>query len=118
MDVQHAKSLITNKTRIIVPVHYAGIACQMDELMRIGNEFNIKIVESTDEKKPRETQNEKTVRSTTLEQDEQNQQDDGDRPAADHGPEHGLLCHGWSVFIEFDGVDDGGAVFIDTGVFE
>ena len=45
MDVQHAKSLITNKTRIIVPVHYAGIACQMDELISISNEFNIKIVE-------------------------------------------------------------------------
>lgn len=51
--------------------------------------------------------------STALEEDEQDQQDDGNRPAADHGPEHGLLCHRGRVFFKFHGVDDGCAVFVN-----
>jgi dTDP-4-amino-4,6-dideoxygalactose transaminase len=36
MSNDHVKSLITNKTKAIVPVHYAGIACDMDGLLSFG----------------------------------------------------------------------------------
>ncbi|WP_436322946.1 dTDP-4-amino-4,6-dideoxygalactose transaminase [Vibrio cidicii] len=37
--------LITPKTRAIVVVHYAGIACDMDAIMDIANQHNIPVVE-------------------------------------------------------------------------
>ena len=45
MDISTLRSLITPKTKAIVPVHYAGIACDMDALMDLANEFNIYVVE-------------------------------------------------------------------------
>lgn len=36
LDVSHVKKLITPKTKAIVPVHYAGIACDMSALMSLG----------------------------------------------------------------------------------
>lgn len=45
MDLSTLRSLITPKTKAIVPVHYAGIACDMDALMDLANEFNIYVVE-------------------------------------------------------------------------
>ena len=41
LDIAHVKRLITPKTKAIIPVHYAGIACDMDELMSL----NIPIIE-------------------------------------------------------------------------
>jgi len=45
LDIQYAESLITSKTKAIVPVHYAGIACQMDELISLAKKHNFKIIE-------------------------------------------------------------------------
>ena len=45
MDIKHVSSLITDKTKVIIPVHYAGIACDMDELLYICQKQNIKIIE-------------------------------------------------------------------------
>jgi len=45
LDINHAESLITSRTKSIVPVHYGGIACQMDELVSLGKLNNIKIIE-------------------------------------------------------------------------
>lgn len=45
MDVNDLEKLITPKTKVIVPVHYAGIACNMDEIMAIANKNNIYVVE-------------------------------------------------------------------------
>lgn len=45
IDVAAIEALITSKTKVIVPVHYAGIACDMDELMRIANKHGIYVVE-------------------------------------------------------------------------
>jgi len=45
LDIYHAESLITSRTKAIVPVHYAGIACPMDKLISIGKKHNIKIIE-------------------------------------------------------------------------
>lgn len=45
MDESRLEELITPKTRAIVPVHYAGIACEMDTIMAIANRHGIPVVE-------------------------------------------------------------------------
>jgi len=45
IDVKKAKSLITDKTKAIIPVHIAGFPCDMEEISILANEFNIKVVE-------------------------------------------------------------------------
>ena len=45
MDVNLVESLITSKTKAIVPVHYAGIACDMDPLIALAAKYGIHIVE-------------------------------------------------------------------------
>ena len=36
---------ITEKTKAIVPVHYAGVACKMDEICAIAQKYDLKVVE-------------------------------------------------------------------------
>ncbi len=45
IDSSKIESLITQKTKVIVPVHYAGVACNMDEIMKIANKYNLFVVE-------------------------------------------------------------------------
>lgn len=45
MDVSKLEPLITTKTRVIVAVHYAGMACNMDAIIEIGNKHNLYVVE-------------------------------------------------------------------------
>lgn len=45
IDITKLEKLITPRTRAIVVVHYAGISCQMDEIMEIANKFNLYVVE-------------------------------------------------------------------------
>ena len=45
MDASKIEALITSKTKVIVPVHYAGVACDMDVIMDIANRRNIFVVE-------------------------------------------------------------------------
>lgn len=45
LDERKLPDLITDKTRAIVLVHYAGIACEMDEIMAIAKEHNIPVIE-------------------------------------------------------------------------
>lgn len=45
MDEQQLPSLITEKTKAIVPVHYAGVGCEMDAIMQIANDNNIAVIE-------------------------------------------------------------------------
>ena len=45
IDVENIEALITPKTKVIVPVHYAGVACDMDRIMEIANKHNILVVE-------------------------------------------------------------------------
>ena len=45
IDANNLERLITDKTKVIVPVHYAGIACDMDIIMEIANLHNIFVVE-------------------------------------------------------------------------
>ncbi len=42
---EHVASLITPRTRAILVVHYAGYACQMDEIMRIAERHHLPVVE-------------------------------------------------------------------------
>jgi dTDP-4-amino-4,6-dideoxygalactose transaminase len=45
MDATSIESLITPKTKAIVPVHYAGIACDMDAIMDLATKYNLFVVE-------------------------------------------------------------------------
>lgn len=45
VDEDRIRELITPRTKAIVPVHYAGVACDMDKIMSIANEFNIYVIE-------------------------------------------------------------------------
>ena len=45
IDADKIESLITPKTKVIVPVHYAGVACDMDKIMDIANRHNLMVVE-------------------------------------------------------------------------
>lgn len=45
IDEDSIESLITPKTKAIVPVHYAGVACDMDKIMDVANRHNIFVVE-------------------------------------------------------------------------
>lgn len=45
IDPDKLEALITPKTRVIVPVHYAGIACDMDRIMEIADRHNLFVVE-------------------------------------------------------------------------
>ena len=45
MDVDDVQRKISPKTRAIMPVHYAGNPCDMDALLKIGEEHNIRVVE-------------------------------------------------------------------------
>jgi dTDP-4-amino-4,6-dideoxygalactose transaminase len=45
IDVSTLESLITPKTKAIVPVHYAGIACDMDAIMDLANKYNLYVIE-------------------------------------------------------------------------
>ena len=45
IDVSKIESLITSKTKAIVPVHYGGVACDMDEIMFIANKYNLYVIE-------------------------------------------------------------------------
>jgi len=45
IDEKLIEEAITDKTKVIVPVHYAGVACEMDEIMRIAKKHNLLVVE-------------------------------------------------------------------------
>ena len=45
IDETKIEAAITDKTRVIVPVHYAGVACEMDTIMAIARKYNLKVVE-------------------------------------------------------------------------
>ena len=45
IDESKIESLITERTKAIVPVHYAGVACDMDKIMSIARKYNLMVVE-------------------------------------------------------------------------
>lgn len=45
IDEELIEDAITEKTKVIIPVHYAGISCEMDKIMRIAKKHNLYVVE-------------------------------------------------------------------------
>lgn len=45
IDEDKIEALITSKTKAIVPVHYAGVACNMDKIMAIAGKYNLIVIE-------------------------------------------------------------------------
>jgi len=45
LDETKLEALITPRTRAIVVVHYAGVACEMDTIMEIANRHNVPVIE-------------------------------------------------------------------------
>ena len=45
MDESLIEAAITSKTRAIVPVHYAGVACEMDTILSIAEKYGLWVIE-------------------------------------------------------------------------
>lgn len=45
IDIAQIESKITEQTKAIVPVHFAGLACDMDKIVAIARKHNLKVVE-------------------------------------------------------------------------
>ena len=45
IDENLIEDAITDKTKAIVPVHYAGVSCEMDKIMEIAKKYNLLVVE-------------------------------------------------------------------------
>lgn len=45
IDEKMIESAITDKTKVIIVMHYAGIACEMDTIMDIANRYNLIVIE-------------------------------------------------------------------------
>ena len=45
LDEDHIEKLINKNTKAIVPVHYAGIACDMDKIMTLANKYGVFVIE-------------------------------------------------------------------------
>ena len=45
IDEKLIEAAINSKTKAIVPVHYAGVSCEMDEIMKIARRYNLQVVE-------------------------------------------------------------------------
>lgn len=45
IDETKIEAAVTEKTRVICPVHYAGVACEMDTIMSIAKKYNLLVVE-------------------------------------------------------------------------
>jgi len=45
LDEKKLEALITPRTKAIVPVHYAGVGCEMDAIMEIANRHGIAVIE-------------------------------------------------------------------------
>lgn len=45
MDEERLPDLITDRTRAVIPVHYAGVACEMDSILSICADRKIAVVE-------------------------------------------------------------------------
>ncbi len=45
IDEKLIEAAVTDKTRAIVPVHYAGVACEMDAIMELADKYHLAVVE-------------------------------------------------------------------------
>lgn len=47
IDENKIEAAITEKTKVIVAVHYAGVSCEMDQIMDIARRYDLKVVEDS-----------------------------------------------------------------------
>ncbi|WP_271809505.1 dTDP-4-amino-4,6-dideoxygalactose transaminase [Clostridium beijerinckii] len=47
IDEDLIEAAITEKTKVIVPVHYAGVACEMDKILEIARKYSLYVVEDS-----------------------------------------------------------------------
>ena len=47
IDIRNIESLITQKTKAIIPVHYAGVSCDMDPILEIAQRNKLFVVEDS-----------------------------------------------------------------------
>ena len=59
IDVNLIESKITSNTKAIIPVHFGGHPCEMDEIMRIANQYNLKVIEDAAHALPSSYKNQK-----------------------------------------------------------
>lgn len=45
IDVDRIEQAITPRTKAILPVHYAGVGCEMDRIMSIARKYDLKVIE-------------------------------------------------------------------------
>lgn len=45
IDENKIEAAVTEKTKAIVPVHYAGVSCEMDKIMEIARKYNLYVIE-------------------------------------------------------------------------
>ena len=45
IDENLIEDAVTERTKAIVPVHYAGVGCEMDKIMQLAAKYNLKVVE-------------------------------------------------------------------------
>lgn len=45
IDENLIEAAITEKTRAIAPVHYAGVSCEMDKIMELAKKYNLVVIE-------------------------------------------------------------------------
>ncbi len=45
LDENKIEAAITEKTRAIVPVHYAGVSCEMDRIMELAKQYHLAVIE-------------------------------------------------------------------------
>lgn len=45
IDEKKIEALVTDKTKAIFPIHYAGVPCEMDEINKIARKYNLMVVE-------------------------------------------------------------------------
>src|SRR3990172_885614 len=47
IDETKIEAAITGRTKAIVPVHYAGVACEMDTIMTLARKYNLLVIEDS-----------------------------------------------------------------------
>jgi dTDP-4-amino-4,6-dideoxygalactose transaminase len=45
IDINQIESKITSKTKAIIPVHFAGLPCDMEQILAIAKQYNLKVIE-------------------------------------------------------------------------
>ena len=48
IDETKIEDAITEKTKAIVPVHYAGVSCEMDKIMELAEKYHLTVIEDAD----------------------------------------------------------------------